>query len=78
MDVKHRLLIVDDDSNPRKTLSDIFRVKGYAPIAVATGQVALDWVEEERPAVALVDLRLEDMSGLEVVREIKKCSPGTG
>ena len=77
MDVKHRLLIVDDDSNLRKTLSDIFRVKGYAPIAVATGQVALDRVEEERPAVALVDLRLEDMSGLEVVREIKKCSPGT-
>jgi signal transduction histidine kinase/ActR/RegA family two-component response regulator len=77
VDTKHRLLIVDDDSNLRKTLSDILKVKGYALIAVATGQAAMDRVEEEIPAVALVDLRLEDMSGLEVVREIKKCSPGT-
>ncbi len=77
MDTKHKLLIVDDDPNLRKTLSDILKVKGYAPIAVATGQAALDRVEEEIPAVALVDLRLEDMSGLRVVEEIKKHSPVT-
>jgi two-component system NtrC family sensor kinase len=77
VDTKHKLLIVDDDPNLRKTLSDILKVKGYAPIAVATGQAALDRVEEEIPAVALVDLRLEDMSGLRVVEEIKKHSPVT-
>ena len=77
MDTKHNVLIIDDDPNLRKTLSDILGAKGYAPVAVATGQAALDRIEEEIPAVALVDLRLEDMSGLRVVEEIKKHSPAT-
>jgi len=77
MDTRHTILIVDDDLHHRKTLSDILRVKGYAPIAVATGQAALDQIEEETPAVALIDLRLEGMSGLELMEEIRKCCPGT-
>ncbi len=77
MDTKHNILIIDDDPSLRKTLSDILRAKGYAPVAVATGQAALDQTEEERPAVALIDLRLEDMSGLEVMGEIKNRCPGT-
>ena len=77
MDTRHTILIVDDDLHLRKTLSDILRVKGYAPVAVATGQAALDRVEEETPAVALIDLRLEDMSGLELMEQIRKRCPGT-
>ena len=76
MNTKH-ILIVDDDPNLRKTLSDILRAKGYAPVTVATGQAALDRAEEKRPAAALIDLRLEDMSGLEVMGEIKNRCPGT-
>jgi len=71
------VLIIDDDPGLRKTLSDILKTRGYAPIAVATGQAALDMIEEESPAVALIDLRLEGMSGLEVMRDIKARSPGT-
>ena len=77
MNAKRTILIVDDDPKVRKTLSDILRVRGYAPIAAATGKAALDRVEEETPAVALIDLKLEDISGLEVMRGIKECSPGT-
>jgi DNA-binding NtrC family response regulator len=74
---KPSILIVDDDPNLGKTLSDILRAKGYAPIGVATGKAALDKIQEEKPVVALIDLRLEDMSGLELMREIKECCPGT-
>jgi len=77
MNAKRTILIVDDDLQVRKTLSDILRVRGYAPIAAATGKAALDRVEEEMPAVALIDLKLEDISGLEVMRGIKERSPGT-
>jgi len=72
-----RILIVDDDPKLRKTLSDILERKGYKPITVATGKEALNKVREEGPALALIDLKLGDMSGLEVITEIKKCSPGT-
>lgn len=76
MDTK-TILILDDDPNLRKTLSDILKAKGYLPVPAATGKEALDRVKEKEPAVAFIDLRLEDMSGLEVMGQIKKCSPAT-
>ncbi len=71
------ILIVDDDPKIRKTLSGILKAKGYATIAAATGKAALDKVQEEKPLVALIDLKLEDMPGLEVMEKIKEHSPGT-
>ena len=77
MGTKARVLVVDDDPGLRKTLSDILRAKGYAVVAVDKGKTALEMAKDENPIVALIDLRLEDMSGLEVMREIKKRSPAT-
>ena len=77
MNTEVSVLIVDDDPQLRKTISNTLRAGGYVPIAVATGKAALDKVEEETPAVALIDLLLEDMSGLEVMKEIKERSPAT-
>ena len=77
MTTKTNILIVDDDVNVRKTLTDTLRAKGYAPIAAAAGKAALDRIEEETPSVALVDLDLEDMPGLELMMEIKQRSPDT-
>ena len=77
MDNEPTILIVDDDPHLSKTLSDILRDKGYVLLAAAKGKIALDGVKEEKPAVALIDLKLPDMDGLEVMREIKKRSPGT-
>jgi len=77
MDNKTTILIVDDDLKFRKTLSDILRAKGYSPLAAAKGKTALSRVKKERPAVALIDLKLPDMDGLELMGEIKKRSPDT-
>ena len=77
MTAKTRILIVDDDANLCKTLFHILQAKGYVPTVAATGQAALDRLQEEKPIVALVDLRLEDMSGLEVMEQIRERSPGT-
>lgn len=74
---KSSILIVDDDPSLRKTLSDILRAKSYMPIAKETGKAALERVKDEPPAVALIDLKLEDTSGLEVMKEIKERYPGT-
>ena len=73
--MKRKILIVDDDPKLRKTLFDILRDENYAPITASTGKEALSKIKEETPAVALIDLRLEDISGLEVMKGIKKyCS----
>jgi len=75
MDKKPTILIIDDDPRFRKTLSDIVRLQGYAPLGTAKGKTALSKVKKERPAVALIDLKLPDMDGLEVMEKIKKRSP---
>ena len=72
-----KILIVDDDAGTRRTLSDIIRVQGHVPVAVSTGQEAIDSALISSPEIALVDLRLEDMSGLDVIRQLKEISPST-
>jgi len=69
------ILIVDDDHDFRNMLSDIFKAKGYQTIDAATGKGALDTVTEKIPAVAIIDLKLDDMPGLAVMKEIKKACP---
>ena len=74
---KLSILIVDDDANLRKTLRDILKAKGYQPISCSIGQEALNKVKQDLPSLALIDLRLEDISGLEVMKRIKDLSPET-
>jgi PAS domain S-box-containing protein len=71
------VLIVDDDHNLRKDLVDILQTKALRPSGCGTGRQALDIVAHLEVDVALIDLRLEDMSGLEVLRGLKQRSPDT-
>ncbi len=71
-----RILIVDDDVNIRKSLSDILRTKGYRIIPASTRETVIDNLSLE-PAVALIDLRLGGGSGLDLMQKIKEQSPDT-
>ncbi len=77
MSTNTNILIVDDDPNIRKGLSDILRFKGYTPKAVGKAKEALAVIREEVPVVALIDLKLEDMSGLVLMKTIKTYCPAT-
>ena len=72
-----RVLIVDDDLGARKTLSDIILAHGYTPVAASTGREALDIARRSPPGIALVDILLEDMSGLELIKQLRETSPET-
>ena len=74
---KTRILIVDDEPAIRDTICDILNEKNYLPLNIATGREALEKIAQENIAVALIDIRLEDMSGLDVMRKIKEISPLT-
>lgn len=77
MDKTPSVIILDDDKNLRKTIGDILRVKGFHPIPLRLGQEAIERARQEDVAVALIDLRLEDMPGLEVLRCLREESPST-
>ncbi|MBW2306807.1 MAG: PAS domain S-box protein [Deltaproteobacteria bacterium] len=70
-----RLLIVDDDTGTCETLADIFREKGYSVATVGTGQEAIDSAEHRAFDVALIDIKLPDMDGTDLLREFKKRHP---
>ncbi len=75
MSDKINILLIDDDSNLRKTLSDILRAKGYEIHAAKDGTEGLALLKRNTIHLALVDLRLPDISGLEVLEKIKVDHP---
>jgi diguanylate cyclase (GGDEF)-like protein/PAS domain S-box-containing protein len=71
------ILIVDDDPNLLMTLGEILSARGFESVCVSTGGAALKTINGQGFDVALIDLKLDDMSGLEVMRGIKALSPAS-
>jgi AraC-like DNA-binding protein/CheY-like chemotaxis protein len=65
------VLIVDDDEMTRSTLQTHLTRKGYSVALAATGKEGLVRVEAARPDVILLEFRLEDMNGVEFLRELR-------
>jgi signal transduction histidine kinase len=75
MNDKSRILIIDDDPMVRKTLSDILRMRGYEPLASGYGAEGLAIARQSDINIALVDLKLPDIPGTEVLTGIKETCP---
>jgi CheY-like chemotaxis protein len=71
------VLVVDDDPTIRSTLAAALHEWGYVAREAATLAEALAIVSRQRPAAALLDLKLPDGSGIDVLEELKKRSPET-
>jgi DNA-binding response OmpR family regulator len=75
---KLNVLIVEDEPTARRALGTLLSAFGYHTDAVSSAEDALKHVEEDgKPTVALVDLDLPGMSGLELIDRLKVLSPTT-
>ena len=72
-----RILIVDDEPDTCENLADIFTDLGYQVDTAADGFAALDLIKSKPYDVALLDLRMPGMDGLELYRRIREISAGT-
>ncbi len=72
-----KILIVDDDQGMRGTLSEILEEEGYILESASSGKEATDRISKEFHNVALIDIRLPDISGIELLERIKQISPDT-
>ena len=70
--VNKSLLIVDDDSPLRDRLSRAMEKKGFLVTQADSVKAGISSVLNSPPGFAVIDLRLEDGNGLEVVKEIQK------
>jgi two-component system response regulator RegA len=71
------ILVVEDDDAFRGILVKAFEARGYDARGVADAGSAIAVAREESPEMAVVDLRLAEDSGLDVVRELKAIDAST-
>ncbi|MDI6736282.1 MAG: sigma-54 dependent transcriptional regulator [bacterium] len=67
-----KILIVDDDKDILRLLSDIIKSEEYGVITASDGRKALKEIMSHSPALVLLDIKLPEMDGLKVLEEIKK------
>ena len=69
-----RILFCDDDAGIRSALGMILRDAGYDVLLASSGEEALDLASVSSPQLAIVDLMLPDLSGIEVCRRLREWS----
>jgi len=77
MGEKARILIVDDDENIRKVLTTILEDEGYIVEAVENGKRAIEKTKRNFYNLVLIDIRLPDMEGIELLTKMKDTVPKT-
>ena len=75
MDKHVRILVVDDDESIRNTMKAILEDEGYIVDLAATGREAIKRTEETIYNVALIDIRLPDLEGVELLKLMKDSVP---
>ncbi len=70
------LLLVDDEQGILEILGQLGRRSGFEVVACANGREALARLRARRFDLALVDVRMPDVDGLDVLRLIRQCDPG--
>jgi DNA-binding NtrC family response regulator len=67
-----KILIVEDNRDMQFLLCNILKTEGYEPLAVGEGKKALKETKKWLPDLGLLDIRLPDMSGMQVLEEMKR------
>lgn len=75
MERKYKILIVDDDVDLASNLQDVLEVEGYSTTVAYDGKTALTLCRQKLFDLAIVDIRLPDMLGVELVDELATVSP---
>jgi two-component system response regulator RegA len=71
------VLVVDDDDTFRERLVRAFRDRGFEARGAPDCATSIAWAEQDSPEYAVVDLRMPDASGLDVVKKLVSIDPAT-
>ena len=72
-----KLLIVDDETDIREFAKSFFKKRGIEVITASGGKVALELIATENPDLVLLDVRMEEMTGVDVLRQLRKTNQTT-
>lgn len=72
----HRILVVDDELNMLALLKRVLCKEGYRIECAQSGKAGLRIAKEGRFALAIVDVSMPDMDGIDLLRQLKSISTG--
>ena len=70
-----KILIIDDDAELRKTVSDVLNAAGYSTDMAVSGNEALEKIVSEKYDIALLDMMMPGRDGMDVLMDMKKLRP---
>ena len=73
----HRILIVDDEDDLRELLSHVLSARGYEIQSAANGEEAILALKRESFDLALLDIQMPKINGIQVLRYINENAPST-
>ncbi len=71
------ILVIDDDPGTCQTIGDVLELRGHAIQIATRGQSALETLTRRAVDLAILDIQLPDISGLELLQSLKRSSPAT-
>lgn len=77
MEKRKRILVVDDEETARVTLEVLLAKEGFDVTLAKNGREAIERIKQAQFDLALVDLVMPDINGMETLGEIKRISPKT-
>lgn len=72
-----KILIVDDEVGIVQEIKEFLTEEGYEVYTADTGKEGIRWLESTKPDVIMIDVKLPDLSGVDVLRACKEKSPKT-
>jgi len=69
------ILIVDDEESVRKSLAGVMRDEGYEVVTAASGKEGIELLSEAQPSIALLDIAMPEMDGIEMLQKIREIKP---
>ncbi len=75
--INRTILIIDDESSQRLVLAGYLKQKGYNVLEADSGSKGVELAKSNLVDIVLTDFKMPDLTGIEVLKEIKKFNPET-
>jgi DNA-binding NtrC family response regulator len=74
-ELTHKILVVDDEQNMRVALFEALSRNGHEVAVAENGQMALEMIARHSPDLVITDIKMPEMDGLDLLRQVKALCP---